>query len=416
MRSLHYHRRIQAEDGKTLLTLAEGKEDGGLLSSELLPCRPDDPDFDERLRAKLKRHVVERCLYGVDIDPLAVELCRLSLWVETMDKELPFSFLDHKVKIGNSLVGCWFDRFRDYPALAWAREGGDKNHNGVHFKKEAWTKSLKAHFKERVKPALRDWLVGQRRLFDEIDGKTPEAIHDQALDALERMHGLPVVDVEERERIYREELLGSPALSQLKEGFDTWCALWFWPPDKLQSAPLPQNLGSPSEEARAIVAGLRHEHGFFHWELEFPDVFARAGSGFDAVVGNPPWEIQKPSSKEFFSNIDPLYRSYGKQEALGKQREYFLRSHDEESWLSYSARFKAVSNWNKHAASPFGDGADGGDMTGSTSAGAATTPFTTPGPRVGKDCGRTPIPNTPSAGRVRQTSTPTRCSWRLRTG
>jgi hypothetical protein len=68
---------------------------------------------------------VERCIYGVDINPLAVEFARVSLWVETLDPELPFSFLDHKIKVGNSLVGCWLDRVEDYPLRAWEREGGD---------------------------------------------------------------------------------------------------------------------------------------------------------------------------------------------------------------------------------------------------------------------------------------------------
>ena len=61
----------------------------------------------------------------MDINPLAVELARVSLWVETLDPELPFSFLDHKIKVGNSLVGCWLDRVEDYPLKAWEREGGD---------------------------------------------------------------------------------------------------------------------------------------------------------------------------------------------------------------------------------------------------------------------------------------------------
>jgi hypothetical protein len=68
---------------------------------------------------------VERCIYGVDINPLAVEFARVSLWVETLDPDLPFSFLDHKIKVGNSLVGCWLDRVEDYPVKAWEREGGD---------------------------------------------------------------------------------------------------------------------------------------------------------------------------------------------------------------------------------------------------------------------------------------------------
>ena len=72
-----------------------------------------------------------------------------------------------------------------------------------------------------------------------------------------------------------------------------------------------------------MAEGIAAEMRFFHWELEYPDVFREAGSGFDAILGNPPWDIAKPVSKEFFSDIDPLYRSYGKQDALRKQQEYF---------------------------------------------------------------------------------------------
>jgi hypothetical protein len=94
-------------------------------TANLLPFPPNDPiqghRFEERVKALLRRHVVERCIYGVDINPLAVELARVSLWVETLDPELPFSFLDHKIKVGNALVGCWLDRVLDYPIAAWER-------------------------------------------------------------------------------------------------------------------------------------------------------------------------------------------------------------------------------------------------------------------------------------------------------
>ena len=125
--SLHRHGVVAALSNTTLPTLPEGAVGGMLLKEHLLPCRPTDDDFDSKLKARLKRFVVEHCLYGVDLDPLAVELCRLALWVETMDRELPFTFLDHKIRPGNALVGCWFDRFRDYPALAWDREGGGQD-------------------------------------------------------------------------------------------------------------------------------------------------------------------------------------------------------------------------------------------------------------------------------------------------
>lgn len=361
--SLHVHGRIRSEGDQSLVTLAEGQPAQGTLTEELLPCRPDSPDFEPRLRARLKRYVVERCIYGVDLDPLAVELARLSLWVETMDRDLPFEFLDHKLKRGNSLVGCWFDRFRDYPVLAWNREGGDKNHtNGVHSEKEAWTKAIKQMRNGRVKQELAAWITGQRSMLDEVEGHSPEVVHDEALAAFERLHGMPVHETDERARFYQEHILNNPALKKLKAAFDTWCAIWFWPADCLDDAPTPRVFENPPESTRRVVSELANEHRFFHWELEFPDVFAVTGGGFDALMGNPPWEIQKPNSKEYFSNLDPLYRTYGKQEALAKQRELFeTRREDERAWLQYIARLKALGNFGKHAAAPFGDGDDADD-------------------------------------------------------
>ncbi len=353
--SLHHHGRIAEQGDRTLVTLAQGKPGGALLAEDLLPCRPTDEEFEPRLRARLKRYVVEQCLYGVDLDPLAVELCRVALWVETMDRELPFTFLDHKVRCGNSLVGCWFDRFRDYPALAWDREGGDKGHkHGAHFEDSAWTKAIKELRNDRVKPALQELIKGQIPLFESVEGKTPEQVHDEAMAALVGMHVLGAAETEDRARYFRAHIAGNPALARLKEAFDAWCALWFWPAERLALAPLPRDFAAPGNEALEVARALTAEHRFFHWELEFPDVFAREGTGFDAILGNPPWEIQKPNSKEYFSNLDPLYRAYGKQEALGRQQEIFETSEaDERDWLEYNGRYKALGNFLASSADPF---------------------------------------------------------------
>ncbi|MCO5106226.1 MAG: BREX-1 system adenine-specific DNA-methyltransferase PglX [Burkholderiaceae bacterium] len=369
VQSLYFHGRIERQQDGAVARLADGQAAEGL-GSELLPFPPDHEAFEDALRARLKRHIVERCIYGVDIDPLAVELGRMALWVETMDRSLPFGFLDHKLKVGNGLVGAWFDTFQEYPAMAWEREGGDGNHERFvhHFhtvtatrgrnagrtekQGDVWTAAIKA-CRSQVQQELIAELNGQLRLGD---ATLATGVHAELVAVFDRLHQLPVHDTEARARLYQEQVLSNPHYHALKARLDLWCALWFWPGDEVDVAPLPSQFGTPSAQALDTAARVAQARRFFHWELEFPDVFTPQRSGFDAVLGNPPWEIQKPNSKEFFSNIDPLYRAYGKQEALGKQVDYFTGSAQiEEAWLRYNAALKAMSNWVKCVGHPFGD-------------------------------------------------------------
>ena len=362
--SARHHRRVEEQGDRSLVRLLGLADEDDAPErpaerpgDELIPCPPTASDFEPRLRAVLRRYVVERCIYGVDLDPLAVSLCQLSLWIETMDRDLPFSFLDHKIRCGNSLVGAWFDQFRHYPAMAWKnREAGDRTHsNGVHHRKGERTKAIKAWVKSELTPNLRHTLEGPT-LFHEDLLEQASAAHGQAQRRLERMHRLPVRDAAERARLYREELLGSAEWRSLKQAMDLWCACWFWPADELDRAPLPTTFADPPAETRAAAARVAAEMRFFHWELEFPDVFREEGSGFDAMLGNPPWENFQPNPEEFFSNEDPLFRSYGRLVKRERQREMFTASEDLESrWLAYLAQFKALANWVANCASPFGD-------------------------------------------------------------
>jgi len=271
-----------------------------------------------------------------------------------MDRSLPFSFLDHKVKCGNSLVGAWFDQFLHYPVMAWKnREGGDKSHsNGVHFQKDVRGKAFKAFVADKVAPDLRRLLEGRTLFSEDLLGQAT-TVHEDALSSLSRLHDLPVHDSAERARLYREELVGSTAHQSLKAAMDLWCACWFWPADELDHAPLPTSFSEPASATRAIAERIAADYRFFHWELEFPDVFRDRDSGFDAVLGNPPWDIAKPNSKEFFSNLDPLYRGLGNPEV--RQTELFADVAVERAWLDYSERFVAWSNFVKFASNPFGD-------------------------------------------------------------
>lgn len=364
--SLFHHKLIErAEDGG-VPRMADG-EISELLSDELTKLNPAHEGFEDALRAQLKRHIVERCLYGVDLDPLAVELGRMALWVETMDRNLPFGFLDHKLKVGNSLVGAWFDTYRDYPAMAWEREGGDKdyqkdkpdnliNHFYVNAKSnklgDKFTAAITARSKA-VPAQIGSQLAGQMNLGSLLEASD---VHDELLKVFRALHRLPVHDSDKRAAMYRDKVLNNPHYHALKARMDLWCALWFWPGEQIDLAPLPDEFGQPAEAALALARDVAQQQRFFHWELEFPDVFTANHSGFDAMLGNPPWEIQKPSSKEFFSNHDPLYRAYGKQDALAKQLNYFREWPAlEHAWIAYNAGIKSMSNWVKCVGQPFGD-------------------------------------------------------------
>lgn len=363
--SLQYHGRISRSGEVSTIRLLYNSESSsqadGSLTDELIPCPPDSEDFEPRLKALLRRHVVERCIYAIDLDPLAVELCRLSLWIETMDRNLPFGFIDHKIKCGNALIGTWFDQFQHYPVMAWKnRKLGDESHkNGVHHQQEEWTNSIKTFISNRLKPDLDKFFQGETLFEADLLKKTTE-VHKDALDTLSAIHSLPLRETSEREQMYRIRFLGSKAWNSLKDSMDLWCACWFWPAtdSELENAPLPSTITEPADQTRSIAKSLATKLRFFHWELEFPDVFDGLGSGFDAVLGNPPWDIAKPKSDEFFSNLDPLYKSYHNQQAMARQSDLFQDPLVERQWLNYKSRFRAQSNFVRCVANPFGDPED----------------------------------------------------------
>ncbi|MCP9491407.1 MAG: hypothetical protein MSC31_16270 [Solirubrobacteraceae bacterium MAG38_C4-C5] len=343
-RSLDQHGRIQPRaEREVIVTLPFGEAARGEEAEELLPLAPEDERFTEHLRARLARHVVERCLYGVDRNPMAVELARLALWVETLDRDLPFEYLDHKLKVGNSLVGCWLHLVEDYPLRALDREGAD----GAKGERTKWLKRAFGEAKAQMSAVI-DRIGGAMRFFDDVQ-LPPEDLVARVRERFEALHELRR---EEREPAYRE-LLASDEYRGLKRRMDLWCALWFWPAGD-ESLPLPLTWGELTPEADATVERLADEHGFFHWEVEFPDAFRPDRTGFDAVLGNPPWETLQTEPLEFFSRHDPLYRTYGNTEALARQRELFTAvDGQEDRWAAYQAGFKAMSALVKGYARPF---------------------------------------------------------------
>ena len=360
------------------ITLPYGRPRTGATDEEIVPFPPDDPQrgdqFEDRVKALLRRHVVERCIYGVDINPLAVEFARVSLWIETLDQDLPFTFLDHKIKVGNALVGCWLDRVLDYPIKAWEREGGDGKDGDRTQRIEEFLKGPKTGnrrsgdgvIKQEMRSLIEQRFRGQMPLFQD---DTVDIAHvvEQARADYEQLHQMAMHDPEARERFYREHIQNSPAVQRLKRAMDEWCAVWFWPMDEesAQCAPTPRTFHESGSGREPILDKVVTEQRFFHWEIEFPDVFSRTTPGFDAMLGNPPWENAQPNLEEFFSEYDPLFRAYGRLDKLAAQSRLLndLPGLDEK-WLDYCASFKSFSNWIAFASDPFGDAKGQNILTG----------------------------------------------------
>ena len=251
---------------------------------------PAPDDYQRALR-----DVVRRCIHGVDANPLAVEICKVGLWMESIDPGLPLTFLESHVRCGNSLIGTSRALMGEHvPEAAWtALEGDDRK----------ITRALKRR--------NRDEIAGQRLLPFDPRHETG-ALHD-AMRAIEQAPDTDAAALAGKQRRWKA-LLVSPAYEHEKLVADTWCAAFLWP--KHETGPVAEAAPTTAawralrdEEAPsspALVETTRRiadEHGFFHWELAFPQVFARGG--FDVVLGNPPWERVKLQEQEFFATRDP---------------------------------------------------------------------------------------------------------------
>jgi hypothetical protein len=259
--------------GAFLVAACRYLADAAARALDLDDDRPLTPEARRARQAELRRTVAQRCLYGVDINPMAVQLARLSLWLTTLAADRPLGFLDHHLAVGDSLIGA------SLSDLARQRPGRRRAPPRQSAALPLIDDEAGAAMAEEVLPA--------RFRFALEPDDTAAAVHDKerALAALTRP--------------------GAPLASWLAAA-DFWCANWFLrePPspgvyeDVLSSilargSQLREHQRRQLADAAASEAGSRR---FFHWELVFPEVFwARDGRrdpacGFDAVLGNPPWD------------------------------------------------------------------------------------------------------------------------------
>ena len=242
------------------------------------------------------RDVVRNCIYAVDKNPLAVDLCKVALWIESHAAGLPLNFLDHHIKCGDSLVGV-----RDIDVLETgipddaykAVTGDDKKAATQHRNSNRLERKGQTALPTLQKAA--DAMAAEWATFADLEERSP-------------------AEVKAKEDLYQEMRSSDTPWWQQKVACDLWTYAFFAPlqpqtsgrPDTVPTTDnIRQALANrgtqPQMEATAIAASLTN--GFFHWPLEFLDVFENNG-GFDVVLGNPPWERIKLQEKEFFETRD----------------------------------------------------------------------------------------------------------------
>lgn len=297
--------------------------------------------IDEEARAEYRRLVAERCIYGVDLNPLAVELAKVSLWLTTIAKGKPLTFLDQNLVCGDSLIGARLEDLGRYP---WAAVGKVP--------------------KERVRVRLPS---SQVSLYDVGTFGSSLVSLVKSFETLEEIRAETLEMIQRKAYLFEQDRKEGSFYAKCKQACDLWCALWFWPegkekPDESEYRELLKKIFNGScnlsdDKVKAyfdIVKEIAEERHFLHWELEFPAIFfdiegRKAHPGFDAVVGNPPWEVLMPMTQEFFSRYDANFRSYDKKKAIEVMEEILRDKTVATEWKDYCKRFETASKFVRNS-------------------------------------------------------------------
>lgn len=231
------------------------------------------------------REVIGNCIYGVDLNPLAVELCKTALWLEALEPGKPLGFLDSKIQCGNALVGLYDGTLlaEGIPKEAYKPMSGDDREV---------CKELAAENKQHAKELAIDLRYKLENIWSVV--QMPEDSVD---------------DVKAKEKAWKAF---QREICPLRIKEDLYMAAFFTSKTEASRHLVPTNRhlrllaqGQRIDDALAShIRQLADKHRFFHWHLAFADVFGKKG-GFNCVLGNPPWEKIKLQEKEFFAARAP---------------------------------------------------------------------------------------------------------------
>lgn len=277
----------------------------------------------------LKRALLKRCIFGVDLNPFAVELARLSLWMDSFIFGTPLSFIEHHVQRGNALMGATVQDFIDFNAAEGSQD-------------DLFVENLGARFDEL------------RSVMQELDA----------------MRDTTAAEVEQSKALWRNTI--APKLNLLSRALNFICTRRAMKAEgNLQAVEaldkIPDLITQLFDETKTRTVALKQvetyakEYNFFHYEVAFPEAFAGGKKGFDIIVGNPPWDRTKFTDFDFFPQYHSNYRSLKNKEKAGVQARLLGSQHIADAYASIQASMEAANNYYRESY-PLNRGAGDGNL------------------------------------------------------
>jgi hypothetical protein len=269
---------------------------GRRIARRLASVRTGEPEpAPETIRHAL-RDVVGRCLYGIDLNPMALELAKINLWLEAIEPGRPLTFLDHHLACGNALLGATPKMIAGpIPNEAYQALSDDAREVATTWRR---TNANEVRLIES----------GQQGL---ALGSPLERLVSSLSEEAAALADLPdeTTELVEAKAAAHAALVGSEEMTRARLAADAWCASFLCPkregvPPVTTSTVAALAEGAVDPAVLSVIDRLRERHRILHWHLAFPDVFRQDG-GFSLVIGNPPWDQLQYDPREIFANSHP---------------------------------------------------------------------------------------------------------------
>lgn len=268
------------------------------LGRELAMARSGGEEPSPEVMRQSLRDIISHCIYGVDKNPLAVELCKVALWIEGHEAGKPLTFLDHRIKCGDSLVGVLDLEVlkKGIPDDAFIPVTGDDKNIARQIKKinHSFTPDDHATLFDNETPRIMPFAQSSIAIEDMPDD-TIDSINNKAR-AYEKMH-------DKKGPWYNSFTACNMWTSAF---FSNLTQKEFDEKHIVTNEILLKYLHDSDVDHRytANADSMAYDYRFFHWPLEFPEVFEK--KGFDCVLGNPPWEMMQLEEQQFFATRDEV--------------------------------------------------------------------------------------------------------------